>query len=203
MPTISLFKINNCNGLKTEELAKKLDGEKFKENWIIAKQSKYNKNEVFIQYWYYEDVEKLLKRVFGEDFYDILKILKQHNKEKILKRIYAFLNVETKTLEIYSKSREKELKELFEKILGLKFEKIVLSKVQLEELMKKVSIETKELTDRAAKFIPKITYLNNDCRYSVVVTNRGDIRFRGNSVFSWRPRFEIRQLTQAISCLKN
>ena len=199
MPTISLFRINDCNGLNTEELAKRLDGEKSKENWLIAKQSKYNKEEVFIQYWYYEDIEKLVKRVFSEDYYDVLKILKEHNKEKLLKRVYAFLNVETKTLEIYSKSKENELKELFERILGLQFEKIVLDKEQLEGL-KGRSIEVKEFTEDKIKFVPRITYLNGS-RYSVVVTNKGDIRLRGNCVFSWRPRFEIRQLTHAISCL--
>jgi hypothetical protein len=144
MPTITMFAYEDMP--KLEKAVSLLNGKKSEANWISARQNKYNQDEIFIQYWCYEDVKGALKRAFTEeDSYEIVNVLKENGKDSILKRTYAFINYVTHTLEIYrgSESRTKELLELLEKNLKSSFSSLQLSE---EELVRTYRMHSTELT---------------------------------------------------------
>jgi hypothetical protein len=144
MPTITMFAFEDMP--KLEKAVSLLNGKKSEANWISARQNKYNQDEIFIQYWYYEDVKGALKRTFSEeDSYEIVNVLKENGKDRILKRTYAFINYMTHTLEIYrgSDSRTKELVQLLEKNLKTSFSSLQLSE---EELVRIYRMHSTELT---------------------------------------------------------
>jgi len=229
---ISLFTFKKLPSII--EICKTLN-KRFGEAWITAKPSKYNKNEVFISYWYYEDLEEGLKRVFSEeDSHEIVSFLKENGKNKVLKRTYCFINILTKTLEVYRGPDNKthEIVSLFEKLLKVKFSPLRLSS---EELQKIYSLHGNELKHvmfkrihgliytvlmtnylenndkfkeylknfperlRVISFKPNIKFLNSNNRYQVTINgDKGTIRI-SQGMFSWRPRFEIRQLVFIIA----
>lgn len=146
MPIISVFTFEKLPPVF--EICKALNGKKFSEAWLTAKESKYNRNEVFIQYWFYEDVEEGLKKVFSEDdVYEIVSFLKQNGKNKVLKRIYCFINTLTKTLEVYRGPDEKteEIVALFEKLLKIKFTLLNLKSEELQKIYSNHSVELKQV----------------------------------------------------------
>ncbi|MEM5805441.1 MAG: hypothetical protein QW156_01905 [Candidatus Aenigmatarchaeota archaeon] len=137
MPYISLFTFDKMPDINN--ICKILNGKKSEDYWITAMASKYNKEEVFIQYWYYEDIEDSLKQVFEEeDAHEVISFLKQNGKNKVLKRIYCFINLQTRTLEIYrgpDNKTEKILK-LFSDHLKVNFKPLVLRPHHLERILK-------------------------------------------------------------------
>jgi hypothetical protein len=145
MPTISLFKYEKLPGVW--EISKLLNGKKINGNWFVARLSKYNRNEVFIQYYYYEDVEDGIKRIFSEeDAHEIVSFLKQNGKAKVLKRTYCFINQMTKTLEIYRgpDSKTEEIVNFLEKLLKIKFVPISLKSEDLQRIYSQHSMELKQ-----------------------------------------------------------
>lgn len=145
MPTISVFKYSSPSNIW--EVCKLLNNFRLSDSWITAKISKYNKNEIFIQYWYYEDIEENLKKVFSEDdAFEIVSFLKQNDRTKVLKRTYCFINSFTKTLEIYRGPDNKTEKILntLEKLLKIKFYPINLNAENLRNIYSKHSIELKQ-----------------------------------------------------------
>lgn len=146
MPTITIFTFDSLP--KIEEACEKINGKKKGENWISARINKYNQDEVFIQYWYYEDVENGLKKIFSEeDSYEIVTFLKENNKTRVLKRTYCFINFVTKTLEIYRGPDAKllEILQLLEKNLKTKFNSLNLSSDQLKKIYSRHSLELKQV----------------------------------------------------------
>lgn len=146
MPTITVFTFPELK--KMEEVIEKLNGKKKDENWLSARVNKYNSDEVFIQYWYYEDVESNIKKVFSEeDAYEIVSFLKENGKNKVLKRTYCFINFATKTLEIYRgpDAKTNEILQLLEKCLKVKFVPINLNSDQLVKIFSKHSTELKQV----------------------------------------------------------
>lgn len=142
MPVISIFTFKDLP--PTSDICKSLNGKKFSEAWVTAKESKYNKNEVFIQYYYYEDVGEGLKRIFSEeDAYEIVSFLQQNGKSKVLKRTYCFINMLTKTLEIYRyrDGKTEEIVSLLEKLLKSKFMTLELDSEKLQKIYSEHSTE--------------------------------------------------------------
>jgi hypothetical protein len=144
MPTITMFAFEDMP--KLEKAVSLLNGKKSEANWISARQNKYNQDEIFIQYWYYEDVKGALSRAFSEEnSYEIVNVLKENGKDRILKRTYAFINYMTHTLEIYrgSDSRTNELLMRLEKNLKSSFSSLQLSE---EDLVRIFRMHSTELT---------------------------------------------------------
>lgn len=145
MPIISIFTFEKLPGIF--QVCKVLN-KKFDEAWLTARESKYNKNEIFIQYWCYENVEESLKRVFYEDdSYEIVSFLKQNGKSKVLKRTYCFINLLTKTLEIYRGLDEKTRKivSLMQELLKIKFQPLSLKAEDLKKIYSQHSLELKQV----------------------------------------------------------
>jgi len=233
MPMITVFTYKNLPPIL--EICKTLNNKSFGEAWFAVKQSKYNKNEVFIQYYYYEDVEESLKRSFSEeDLYEIVSFLKENGRNRVLKRTYCFINVLTKTFEVYRgpDDRTKEIVSLIGSLLKVKFVPLRLSPEELQNIYSKHSIELKQVMFknvdgliydilrgdfleknkrfneylktfpeclRVISFRPKIKFLNSNNRYQVTINgDKGTIRF-SQGLFSWRPRYEIRQIVFMIA----
>lgn len=236
MPTITVFKFDKS--IKVSDICRNVNGKKFDERWLTAKESKYSQNEVFIQYWYYEDLEESLKKVFSdEDSYEIVSFLKENGKNKVLKRTYCFINLLTKTLEIYRWPDQKteEIVQLLEKLLEVKFSELALKSEHLKRIYSEHSTELKQVMFkymngliyeilrgnslennakfneylksfpnclRVISFRPKIRFLNDHNKYQVTINaDKGTIRFSSDDVFSWRPRYEIRQLIFILSSI--
>jgi len=146
MPVITIFTFDKLPDIF--EICKILNGKKVNDASINAKLSKYNKNEVFVQYWYFEDIEDALKGVFSQDDgYEIVSFLKDRNKNKVLKRTYCFINMATKTLEVYRgpDQRTQEIVSVFEKLLNIKFVPLKVKPEELKKLYSEYSIELKQV----------------------------------------------------------
>jgi hypothetical protein len=180
--------------LKPVDIIKRLNGYKTEEGWLTAQESKYNRFEVFLQYWYYEDVReklgKILSKEIGEDeAYDIISLLQEKGKTRVLKRIYIYINTMVKTVEIYGTEKTDEILKLL-KFLGVK--PIILTDEQ----------RLKFYTEHTDGKHLKISYII-DKHYGVKLTNeRTATLVFGKTIFEWRPRFEIRQIVQIISNLR-
>jgi len=145
MPVITVFTFNSL--LEKKSVVKAVDKKKKGEGWFVAKESKYNKNEVMIQYFYYEDVENVLKQAMSEeDIYEIVSFLKNNGKQKVLKRTYCFINLLFKTLEVYRGPDKKteEIVSFLEELLNVKFKPITLSSRQLQEIYSNHATELKQ-----------------------------------------------------------
>ncbi|MEM5879019.1 MAG: hypothetical protein QXU74_00815 [Candidatus Aenigmatarchaeota archaeon] len=145
MPIITVFTFENLPNVR--EVIKILDKKRNGSNWLTAKESKYSKGEVFLQYWYYEDVETALKQAMSEeDVYEIVSFLKNNGKQKVLKRTYCFINLLFKTLEIYRGPDQKtqEIVSFLESLLNVKFKPITLNSKQLQEIYLNHATELKQ-----------------------------------------------------------
>jgi hypothetical protein len=152
MPTITMLTFEDIP--KIEKTVSLLNGKKNEENWISARQNKYNQDEIFIQYWYYEDVRNALSRAFSEEeSYEIVDVLKDNGKDRVLKRTYAFINYVTHTLEIYRglDRRTNELLELLGKNLKTSFRPLELSEEELVRIYRMHSTELTKATMRNQK----------------------------------------------------
>jgi hypothetical protein len=149
MPVISVFRFEKIPEI--HQICKTLNSNKFDGKWFTAKPSKYNDSEVFIQFWYYEDVEESFKRIYSdEDFYEIVTYLKENGKNKILKRIYIFINTFLKTLEVYRGNDRKteEIVSILESLLGCQFEQLTLPSDTLAKIFSEHSTELKQVMFR-------------------------------------------------------
>jgi len=140
MPVISLFTFDKP--LDMQNLCKNLNGKKSNDFWITAMASKYNKEEIFVQYWYYEDIDDSIRQVFEEDdAYEVVSFLKQNGKNKVLKRVYVFVNIKNKTLEVY-RGPDKKTEEIIKKISGylkIKFTPLQLKSHEMERMLSHIS----------------------------------------------------------------
>ncbi len=142
MPVLSIFAFDEMPPVF--EVCKALNIKDSGDAWITAKPSKYNNSEVFIQFWYYENVGDTLGRFFTEeDMYEIVSYLKENGRSRVLKRTYCFINLATKTLEIYRGHDERtaEIVAMFEKLLGVKFTPLLLESKALQRLYNEHGIE--------------------------------------------------------------
>jgi hypothetical protein len=170
MPTITVFKTN-------QEINKDIVMEKLKEKNIMSKISMYNNKEIHIIYPYKIDIEKVFNDLDYVNAENVISILKQNGIEKITKKIYIFLNYETKTLEIYNgkKGIIEEILKVFNDI-GLNF----------------YPIEFERKT-----FKPNINFINSNSRYKITVFGN-KIKYNNRKPFKFLPRFEIRQIVNQL-----
>jgi hypothetical protein len=142
MRTITVFTFEDMP--KLQRAISLLNGKGSEGNWMTARQNKYNQDEIFIQHWYHEDLENGLKRAFSdEDSHEIISVLKENGKDKVLKRTYAFINCVTHTLEIYRglDSKTNQLLKLLEKHLKNTFSPLTLSQEELVQIYRMHSTE--------------------------------------------------------------
>lgn len=142
MPIITLFKFEEKQDV--DEVYKALNGKKLKDAWITAKKSKYTPDEVMVQFWYWEDVESILKKAFGENYdEEIVTYLKRNGKDKVLKKVYCFINTLTQTLEVYRgpDAKTKEIVATLENLLRTGLIPLTLDATQLREVYVKHSTE--------------------------------------------------------------
>ncbi len=234
MTTISIY---HCQNIKTVwEICNALNGKKEDGSWFTAKPGKYSRNEVFVQYWKYEDIEDSVRRVFSEDdTEEVVSFLKQNGKTRVLKRTYCFINLLTKTLEIYrgQDSKTEEIVALIEELLNIKFTPVSLKSEELQKIYTQHAVELKQVmfknvyglfyeilrgkflennekfkqylqtfpeSLRVISFRPNIKFLNGCNKYQVTLNgDKGTIKLSSNGVFSWRPRFEVRQIVFIVA----
>jgi hypothetical protein len=170
MPVITVYTFKNLPEIS--KIVKAIDKKKNGNAWIVAKESKYVENEVFIQYYYYEDVEDVLKHAMGEEeIYEIVSFLKNNGKQKVLKRTYCFINLYLKTLEIYRgpDNRTQEIVSFLERLLNVKFKPITLKAEQLKEIYSNHASELKQAmfkhVDGLVYEILKADYLEKNERF--------------------------------------
>lgn len=145
MSVVSVFKFESLSS--PWQVAKSLNGQKINETRITAFVSKYNRNEVFVQYFFYEDIEEAIKKITDEnESTEIVSVLKQNGKTKLLKRVYCFINLLTKTLEIYTGSEllVNEIISALEKVLKTRFSQVTLSSSDLQKIYSQHSTELKQ-----------------------------------------------------------
>jgi hypothetical protein len=155
MTTISLFKFDEI--LPKEQIIKLLDGKREDGFWFKAKQSRFRESEIEIDVWYEEDIEAGIHRVFADEATEIVQYLKENGKEKIVRKIYCFIDVEKRTLEIYRgyDGLTEEIKQRLEEILSTTFAPFSLSS---QDLVKIVNNHSCELKQAMFKYIHGLWY---------------------------------------------
>ncbi len=155
MTTICLFKFDEI--LPKEQIIKLLDGRKENGFWFRAKQSRFRENEIEIDVWYEEDIEVGMHRVFADEALEIVQYLKENGKEKIIRKIYCFVDVEKKVLEIYRGYDQltERIKQKLEKVLATKFTQFSLTS---DELLKIVKNHSSELKQAMFKYVHGLWY---------------------------------------------
>ncbi len=146
MSVVTVYKSNSLPG--PWQVARSLNGQKISESWMTAFVSKYNRNEVVLNYWFYENLEDSISKVFDEnDSLEVVSYLKQNGKTRVLKRIYCFINMLTNTLEIYTgyDARLDEIVATIEGVLKIKFTRVVLTPKDLQKIYSEHSSELKQV----------------------------------------------------------
>jgi len=144
MTTVTLFKIESLPVM--DDIIDRLNGKKKNGCWLKAKSSKYNENEVEIDVWYEEDVETGLKRAFSDEAYEMVEYLKAKGKEKVIRKVYCFIDLELGTLEIYRGVDfiTYKIKEIIENLLEVTLSTVSLDAGHLMHIVKKHSSELKQ-----------------------------------------------------------
>lgn len=146
MSIVTMFKFNSLSD--PWQAAKSLNGQKMGDSWLTAFVSKYNRNEVVVNYWVYEDLESSIRKIFDEnESLEVVSYLKQNGKTRVLKRIYCYLNTMMKTLEIYTGSEDKieEIIATMERILKIKLSRVVLTSTELQSIYTQHSNELRQV----------------------------------------------------------
>ncbi len=135
MTTITVYRFDATTNVV--EICSKLKLKRNGDRWITAKPNKYNRNEVFILYWYYEDIEDSIKRVADDrDTSEIVAVLKQNGKDRVLRRVYCYINLLTNTLEIYrgADSKTDEIATAIEQLLSIKLTQLSIKSEDLQKI---------------------------------------------------------------------
>jgi len=142
---ITIYKINT--NLNVSEIVNRLNNKKFGEDFIRARESKFSSSEVFISYFYAENIESQLKKIVSEEAYDeIVTVLKNNGGLKVIRRVYCFIDVNRKTLEIYRglDKKTEEIANNIAKCLEASIEQYLFGAEKLIEIMKKHSLEVRQ-----------------------------------------------------------
>jgi hypothetical protein len=144
MTIVSLFRFGELP--QKEEIIARLDGRKENGFWFKAKESRHNEDEVEIDIWYEEDIELGMRRAFSDEGYEMAEYLKQRGKEKVIRKVYCFIDLKLKTLEIYrgQDSITETIKEKLEQILSTTFSPVSLTPEQLVNIVNTYSSELKQ-----------------------------------------------------------
>ena len=144
MTTITVY---HCGELPSiAEICNKLNGKKNGNRWLTAKPNKYNRNEAFILYWHYEDIEDTIKRFADEnDTTDIVGVLKQNGKDKVLKRVFCYIYLLTNTLEVYTGDcKSDEIAKVIGQLLNVEFNPLKIKSEDLQKIYSNHSLELKQ-----------------------------------------------------------
>lgn len=178
MTTISLFKFDEI--VSKNQTIKLLDGRRENGFSFRAKESRFREDEIEIDVWFEENVENGLSKLFPDDVSEIVQYLKENGKEKIIRKIYCFLDVKKKTLEIYRgyDAITEAIKQKLERILSTKFYNYSLTS---EQLVKIVNNYSSELKQAMFKYIHGLWYniirgrhLENNEKYSSYLNIKPD-----------------------------
>lgn len=145
MGVVTVYKYDSL--LEVLNIVKALNGKKIDGDLITAKPSRYNRSEVVVQYFYYEDVEDVLKRVLSEkDSDEVVSFLRQNGKTKVLRKAYCFINTLTRTLEVYRgpDNRTDKIVSTLEQLLNIKFIPITLDSQALQKIYTEHGVELKQ-----------------------------------------------------------
>lgn len=145
MSVVTILKFDSLGD--AENIIKSIDGKRLDGRWFTAKPGKYSRNEVFVGYWHYEDIEDNIKKIMNEeDSYEVVSFLKQNGKNKVLRRTYCFINLLTKTLEIYRgpDNKTEEIVSALENFLNTKFVPVTLKSEELQQIYSSHSVELKQ-----------------------------------------------------------
>jgi len=144
MTTITLFKMEPS--LNKNDLINCLNDVRENGCWLKAKESKYNENEIEIDVWYEEDVEIGLRRAFSEEAYEMVDYFRNNGREKIIRKVYCFADLELGLLEIYRGIDPivYKIKEVLEKLLRVNLVSISLDSGHLMHIVTKYSSELKQ-----------------------------------------------------------
>ena len=144
MSTITIYRSERPLG--AHEVLNSLSSARIQDGWIKAMPSKFSKHEIYIQYCFWESVEDDIRRIVGEDPTAIIDILKEKGKNRILRRVYCFINTLTKTLEIYRghDAKTEEIVSQFEGWFKTKFTQISLTSDNLQSVYSQHATELKQ-----------------------------------------------------------
>ncbi|MBI4010056.1 MAG: hypothetical protein HY361_02590 [Candidatus Aenigmarchaeota archaeon] len=143
MTTLTVF---HCSKLPSvAEICNRLNGKKNGDRWLTARPNKYNRNEAYIAYWYYEDIEEAIKGAGDDDTTEIVGVLKQNGKDRILKRVYCYIYLLTNTLEVYTGDyKAEEIAKVIGDLLGADVTPIKLKSEDLQKIYSQHSVELKQ-----------------------------------------------------------
>ena len=144
MVTVSLFQMNVVP--EKLDIIYKVDGEKVGDCNFKAKGYEHSNEEVQIDVFYEEDLERGMKMFFLDEAGEIADYLKQKGKEKIQRHVVCFVNRKTKTLEIYRGKDHvtAKIKECLGRLLGTTLEQVNLNSQQLLSIANRNSEEIKQ-----------------------------------------------------------
>ena len=143
MTTITVYHCSKLPGVA--EICNRLNGKKNGDRWVTARPNKHNKNEAYILYWHYEDIEDAIKGVDEEDTTEIVGVLKQNGKDRVLKRVYCYIYLFTNTLEIYTGDyKSEEIAKAIGQLLGVDFLPLKLKSEDLQKIYSQHSLELKQ-----------------------------------------------------------
>ncbi len=192
MSVVTVFKFEG--EFNPWKISKSLHGQKVSENWFRAFVSKYNRNEVVVNYWFYEDLETSVRKVFDEnESMEVVSYLKLNGKTHALKRIYCFINTMTKTLEIYTghEPRIDQIVSMIEEILKIKFTRVNLTSNNLQKIYSEHSSELKQVmfknVDGLFYEILRGKYLENNEKFKQFMEKSSDCL----RVISFRPKIKF------------
>jgi hypothetical protein len=190
MGAITLLRIDPKPN-SVSEIIEKINGKKIENAWITAKKTRNVENEVIISYYYEEDLEDAMKRALtGEDYYEVVKFLKTNGKQKVLKKVYCFLNLMTGILEIYRGQDQvtTKIKQHLEMLLNVKLLPVSLSSSDLTNIIRNHSFE---ITQALFKYVHGLWYtllrgshLENNEKFKEYMEKKQD----SLRVISFRPK---------------
>ncbi len=178
MTTVTLYKLEPLPA--KDLMIKKLNGKRKNGCWLKAKSSRYNENEIEIDVWYEEDVETGMKRAFSDEAYEMVEYLKANGKEKIVRKVYCFIDLKLGTLEIYRGLDfvTNKIREIIASLLEVTLSTISLDAGHLMHITKKYSSELKQAM---FKYIHGLWYqiirgrhLENNRKYKDYIVTKPD-----------------------------
>jgi len=144
MVTVSLFRMNVVP--EKLDIIYRVDGEKVGDCSFQARQSRYDDEEIQVEAFYEEDLEKGMKMFFSDEAGEIAEYLKERGKEKIQRKVTCFVNRRSKVLEIYRGKDHvtAKIKEGLQRLLGVNLEQVGLDSRQLLVIANQNSEEIKQ-----------------------------------------------------------
>ena len=143
MVTVSLFKMSSVP--KKLDIIYMIDGEKVGDCNFRVRRSEED-NEIQIEVFYEEDLEKGMKRFFSTEAREIAQYLKQKGKETIQRQITCFINREIGTFEIYRGPDHvtAKIREAMQRLMKVRLEQVNLDSQQLLMIVNQRSEEVKQ-----------------------------------------------------------